>query len=298
MPIIDPDGYFGGDRFDDVSDVARVMWPSFFLASNTVARLELNYFKIIAKAFSRWKQKPTEPEFWSLVNEYHEAFLLFVYRSPDGQLWGQWDTSERFLSRHKLAADLRTPAPLARDFVEWKNRYIERKGAKSNAPANFANIAQFSESFPRDVRGIGSGIGGGIGEGETKTNAPGGAADVVLFALESPEKKKPAKEIKPDPIADWFHRDFWPIYPRKDDKEAALKAARKALPGHKPSEVMTGLRQQLPVFAQRDRDKIPLPSTWLNKKRWNDELGTGPPVTPNAVVSERLAVLDNLPIRR
>lgn len=109
-------------------------------------------------------------------------------------------------------------------------------------------------------------------ENTPKAPAPNGAVSGDLFGVES-EEEKPAKEVKPDPIGEWFAREFWPIYPRKDDKEKALKAARKSLPGTKPSEVMAGLRRQLPVFATREREKIPLPTSWLNAKRWKDEAG-------------------------
>lgn len=163
MPVIDPDGYFGGDRFDDVSDVARMMWPSFYIASNTMGRLELNYFKVTAKAFSRWKVKPTEQEFWDLIQEYTNAYLLFVYQATDGQLWGQWDTSERFLARHKLAADLRGPAPVGNCLTEWRADYIAHKTGKCNAPTNFVNLAQNFAGLRGNVRGIGIGIGSGKG---------------------------------------------------------------------------------------------------------------------------------------
>lgn len=136
-----------------------------------------------------------------------------------------------------------------------------------------------------------------------KAPAPDGAS-AGLFSLESPNDNKPAKETKPDPIADWFAREFWPLYPRKDDKEKALRAARKALPGSKPSEVLSGLRRQLPDFLRRmgvDRSKVPLPSTWLNGKRWRDELGAEeqvPPIASRSVMDDRLSVLDNLKPRQ
>lgn len=164
MPIIDPDGYFGGDRFDDVSDQARAMWPSFFLASNTVGRIELNYLKVTARAFSRWKRVITDKQFWDMVTEYNKAFLLYVYRAPTGQLWGQWDTSEKFLTRYKLAADLRSPAPTAKEFLEWKSLYLRLKAGKSNAPSVFGKLSDIRETFPTNVCGVGVGV--GVGEKE------------------------------------------------------------------------------------------------------------------------------------
>lgn len=172
MALIDADGYFGGDRFDMVSDSARLAWPSFFLASNTVARIELNYYKVVAKAFYKFKKKPTEAQFWAWVQEYRDAYLLFVYTTEDGQPWGQWDTSEKFLVRHKLAVDLRSPAPTVKDFIEWKHAYVSHKKAKSIVPTNFGKVAQVSESFRGNVRGNGVGGGNGNGEERSKADAP------------------------------------------------------------------------------------------------------------------------------
>jgi hypothetical protein len=62
MAIINADGLFGGDRLAMCSDKARLYWPYFFLASNGYGRLELNYPKIMNRAFHRFKKPPTEDE--------------------------------------------------------------------------------------------------------------------------------------------------------------------------------------------------------------------------------------------
>ncbi len=101
-------------------------------------------------------------------------------------------------------------------------------------------------------------------------SAPDGAEDFVLA---------PPAAKKPDPIKTWFDLKFWPLYPRKVDKAQALKEARRTLPGHKPSEIMTGLIAQLPRFllliADGRAESVPHASTWLHKQRWNDEIEPG-----------------------
>lgn len=168
MPVIDAEGLFNGDRFDLMSDEARVFWPHFWCASNSVGRLELNYHKVIGDAFRRWQTPPSEAKFWDLIQQYRDAYLLFVYEHR-GQLWGQWDTSEKNLPRHKKTSDLATPAPFVRDFTEWQNAYIEIKRSKSISINNFGNL---SGDLRTNVRGVGVGVGVGGGKAEGEDGAP------------------------------------------------------------------------------------------------------------------------------
>jgi hypothetical protein len=249
MPIIDSEGLFGGDRFDLMTDEARLYWPYFWCASNTMGRMELNYLKFVAKAFARFRKTIPEKKFWELIEQYQQAYLLFVYKIG-GQVWGQWDTSEKFLPRHKLASDERSPAPTVRDFTDWKNQYIELKEAKSNGTTVFGNP---SEGFRTNVRGVGVGVGGGGGKTSVAKDATG-----VVSISES------------DPATEWFNREFWPAYPRHTAKKDGLAAARKLTEQERAAAIF-GLKSQLPELRARDPSKIPHPATWLNGRRWEDE---------------------------
>lgn len=75
-------------------------------------------------------------------------------------------------------------------------------------------------------------------------------------------------------IADWFHREFWPVYPRKVAKEAALKAAKRSKflsTSDGRAFALNALRVQLPDLRSREVSKIPHAATWINGERWNDE---------------------------
>lgn len=175
MAIIDPDGLFHGDRLGKCSDQARLYWPFLFLASNGFGRLELNYQRITAKVFASFDTPPTESEVFNLLREYQSCFLLFVY-SADGQLWGQWDTSEKNLPRHKTSADKRSPSPPVKEFRAWRDDYVSSKSSKvidltslTNSPEK---VQKISEDFREDARGVGVGIGVGVGGGDGKTTAP------------------------------------------------------------------------------------------------------------------------------
>ncbi len=172
MAYVDSDGLFGGDRFTLMSDEARLYWPYFWCASNSVGRIELNYFKVVAKAFYRFKKLPTEVKFWALMGEYREAYLLFCYEF-NGVIWGQWDASEKFLPTYKLATDSRTPAPTVKEFLEWKSGYVQAKTAKSINANNFKKVLKTSGSF--QTSGYGEDRKGEDRKGLEKEGEPGGS---------------------------------------------------------------------------------------------------------------------------
>lgn len=87
---------------------------------------------------------------------------------------------------------------------------------------------------------------------------------------EQEQDKEQVKEVK---VSDGFS-EFWSAYPRKVGKSEAGKAWQK----HKPdlAVVLKALEAQKQSDQwQRDGGKfIPHPSTWLNQKRWEDEVET------------------------
>ena len=70
----------------------------------------------------------------------------------------------------------------------------------------------------------------------------------------------------------WFE-SFWEIYPKHQDKKKAKQKFLKLCKDEKKyQEIMDGLRNVLPVWAKKDTKYIPMPTTWLNGERWNDEV--------------------------
>lgn len=68
---------------------------------------------------------------------------------------------------------------------------------------------------------------------------------------------------------------FWKAYPKKVGKGAAEKAFAKAKPDDALTEKMLSAIEAAKRSAQWKKDGgqyIPNPSTWLNQKRWEDEL--------------------------
>lgn len=70
---------------------------------------------------------------------------------------------------------------------------------------------------------------------------------------------------------------FWAAYPKKTGKADALKAWNKLKPDivlqAKMGEALTAQKKS-PQWTKNNGQYIPMPSTWLNGKRWEDEVQT------------------------
>ena len=119
MAILDADGLFYGDWLRRLPLQARLHWPYLYTAANDLGRLELNYRKLANRVYATFPEIPTEADLMGYVREYSDAFLLFVFEC-NGQLWGQFDTSEKYLPRYKSKVSLESPNP-GPAFIEWKN---------------------------------------------------------------------------------------------------------------------------------------------------------------------------------
>lgn len=77
----------------------------------------------------------------------------------------------------------------------------------------------------------------------------------------------------PDEWLEAFDAHFWPAYPRKVSKPAALRAWRRIKPhdDDRFNTIMDGLDRWVAYWQDKDRDVICHPATWLNGQRWEDQ---------------------------
>ena len=95
-------------------------------------------------------------------------------------------------------------------------------------------------------------------------------ADSHPVAVASPQAKK---TDTPDEWSDAFAEFFWPNYPRRVAKPAALRAWRAIKPQTEDTltAIVDGLAPWVKHWKQRgDPNFIPHPATWLNQRRWED----------------------------
>lgn len=101
--------------------------------------------------------------------------------------------------------------------------------------------------------------------------------DTVYPPPEPGAKGTPSKEqeisyeISPRENTDEEWDRFWSAFPRKESKPAALRAWKAARKRASVDAIMDGLGRWLPNLALREKQYIPLPATWLNNDKWNDE---------------------------
>jgi hypothetical protein len=68
---------------------------------------------------------------------------------------------------------------------------------------------------------------------------------------------------------------FWEAYPKKEAKGKAFEAYKK-IKEPKPSlkTILDTIEQQKKLDGWQDKQYIPQPATWLNQRRWEDEIDT------------------------
>lgn len=229
MAIIDPSGLFRGERLARCSQEAQLHWPRLFAASNGLARLELDYDRIIATAYPLFKNQPTKEELFSWIREYHENFLLFVYSAPDGSAWGQWLTDSRFLSRYRTADERRSPSPDEKAIEEYRRSYTSKKSNKINDIFKpFATTPNHTKPPSTTPVGIGNGIGNGKGEGVGENPAPNDAKSGFALSGDPPVIPKPEKKnkfAKSKPEVDWRFSVFRAAYEEDFLEQVGVPAA-------------------------------------------------------------------------
>lgn len=282
MAVIDPGGLFGGDRLRRCSNAAQLHWPRLFLASDGFARVEINYARIIGRAYPTFNPVPSEAELEAWLQEYVKNYLLFLYE-VDGQLWGQWDTPNALLPRYKTAADRRSPIPPDTAFSQWKRSYREDNRA---FPKCFGNI---SAAF---LHGVGAGEGVGVGKdicasAHARLSGSMPSIDNPPFGITESQARFPAEVT---PVAKLFQgmtpeqKRWFTAWWAEYWLHKAKKAAQAAFQRHVKTEerfqqVMAATRAQKPEMLAREPSKRPHGATWLNGERWEDEITAAAPTT-------------------
>ncbi|MGN1370621.1 MAG: phage replisome organizer N-terminal domain-containing protein [Aristaeellaceae bacterium] len=92
----------------------------------------------------------------------------------------------------------------------------------------------------------------------------------------------PPAQPKETPLQRRFER-FWEAYPRKVGKGAAEKSFSKIKPSEELTDIMikaVEAAKRSPQWMKDGGQFIPHPATWLNQKRWEDEIPQAEPMQP------------------
>lgn len=94
-------------------------------------------------------------------------------------------------------------------------------------------------------------------------------------APKKPQRRKREAKEAPDWEPERFAR-FWAYYPRGEAKQAAIRAWDKLRPSPALIDTMAAaLQRQMQRKDWREGIGIPYASTWLNGRRWEDEMRPG-----------------------
>ena len=92
------------------------------------------------------------------------------------------------------------------------------------------------------------------------------------------------KQVKVKLYSQEFEKDFWVIYPRRDNKKRAKeKYCSLRNGGVEKDVIINGLKAYIKQWrkAGTEAEFIPMASTWLNQERYDDELISGSKVIKN-----------------
>lgn len=106
------------------------------------------------------------------------------------------------------------------------------------------------------------------------------APDPYDPSLEPSEDRRfnPFVKKKTDPIIVNGWEQFWNLYPKKTEKVAAAKAWQKLKPDLVlQTAILTRLKKFIALdWVGTEKAYIPNPATWLNKRKWEDEIVNPP----------------------
>jgi hypothetical protein len=98
----------------------------------------------------------------------------------------------------------------------------------------------------------------------------------------SPKTAKPAAQPPTAEELSYFDR-FWLVYPRKDAKAKAAKAWKSAKIDNIADLIIADVtRRRIDDSQWADPHYIPYPATYINQRRWEDEIPTAQPGAKNA----------------
>ena len=87
--------------------------------------------------------------------------------------------------------------------------------------------------------------------------------------------------------------EFWKSYPNKKDKQKAIMSWTKNEPDLQKVLKALKVQKNSEQWTKEDGRFIPLPTTWLNGARWEDEASGKPEVVDRLVIGNILAKADN-----
>lgn len=238
-------------------DPAVLFYTSDFLAGTILMTHEQRGKYILLLCLQRENGHLTESTMLHVCGEYDEMIFAKFKQDENGLYYNE---------RMEEEAEKRTAYSASRS--------TNRKNHLKNHMSNICNSYDEHMGNGNGNRNINENI--SIGN-DNSTNMEV-AAKAPQNNVKSTSKQSQTTANEVNAIEERFNR-FWAAYPKKKDKSGARKAWAKLKPSEELMQTMlSSLERQKasPQWQKDDGQFIPYPSTWLNRRRWEDEDETPP----------------------
>ncbi len=184
-------------------------------------------------------------------DDFKKLFLSMLYFQRDGI------TPPKFTGTAGIIADF--------VFPQLERRLASSKGGKIGMTKRYENTVKETENTILN-KSLNKSL-----NNEWLTQRQDKDTDKTKQDKDSPPKSPKGDESELE--KNFF--EFWAIYPRKDAKAAARKAFEKLKPDETLlNAIIKAVEAQKRCSQWQDSKYIPYASTWLNQRRWEDELHT------------------------
>lgn len=210
----------------------------------------------------------TKTRHLSLMEDLAYRRLLDAYYTAEGPLPSTPQDCARLIVMREQAVEVE--AVLREFFVltdrGWENPRCEEELAKYRKLADSARRANVSRWGSRSESTSGS------------TSESTSGSDLERNADQIATKnQKPRIKKTPQPPAGEGFDEFWSAYPRKESKSTALASWNRIKPDATlRAKILASVaaRSQTKEWLKDNGAFIPFPATFLNQRRWEDEVAT------------------------
>ncbi len=241
------------------------------------------------------KQRIISTRFWS------DSFVVDKLNPLDRYLFLYFLTNERTNLAGVYESPLRTIANETGLEKEEILRMLERLKGKVEYKDGWVCLVNFTKHQNNDNGSIVKGIENRLNElprdikewvdklrKTTKKRTPAPVVDKTPTTSEQPNPTQPnptkPKRNTAKEVGESIDARFWVIYPEHIAKAKAVESWEK-LPQADRDKAVIAIKLQVEALHFRGKDGedyVPHPATWLNQRRWEDELKTGKLLTSKA----------------
>jgi hypothetical protein len=263
--MIDYAALWSSDKIAACAEWAQAEYAWLYGLADAYGSFELTNIRVLWGRVAVIRQNLSIERLQQIFDEFHNKGLLFTWEQ-DGKRFGYWTGSDR---KGRLP-----PKSLRKRYTRHAPP-VPKDGLRAYLVRFSKNGGKWPGKDAQQVL-----IESRVGQDRIEDGLKG-------------EKDKPSCS-SPSAPQEGFEA-FWKAYPRHEDKARALRAWRKIPPQQIPAVLAGVERAKRGEQWQRDSGRyIPLPSSFLNGKRWEDEPqsnaqhrgGTPTPELPTVVDDE------------